>query len=197
MEKQTMTTVEVATKHVDGMPPAISGSGGHRATFAVAAALIHGFALTDEEAWPILEAYNARCKPQWSERELRHKLASAHKICRHSQPRGYLRAPLPAKPAKPAKPLLLRVVDWRDRVAEVRRKHVPVTTSDCGMDQPSAPSPMDRERFIAAAIRIFKAELLPERGDDTDDPGHLSHVLEPCEENRVKRQETMCLWPES
>jgi hypothetical protein len=77
-------------KYVEKMPPAFSGSGGHDVLFAVATTLIHGFALTEPKAWPILLEYNLRCVPPWSERELRHKLTSAQCLSRHSKPRGYL-----------------------------------------------------------------------------------------------------------
>jgi Virulence-associated protein E/Bifunctional DNA primase/polymerase, N-terminal len=66
-----------ASAYVDAMPEAISGSGGHVATFAVARKLVQDFQLNDSEAWTILVEYNARCKPPWSERELQHKLDNA------------------------------------------------------------------------------------------------------------------------
>ena len=81
-----------ARKYVAQMPPAVSGQGGHAATFAVAMTLIHGFALPEPRTWPILLEYNARCLPPWSERELRHKLASAGKLTRPCKPRGHLLA---------------------------------------------------------------------------------------------------------
>ena len=72
------------------MPSAVAGQGGHGAAFAVAVALVHGFGLSDIEAWPILLEYNVRCLPPWSEAELRHKLKSAGRLTRHPKPRGYL-----------------------------------------------------------------------------------------------------------
>lgn len=59
------------------MPAAISGSGGHAATFAVARRLLADFELDEADAWDLLFEYNTRCQPPWSERELRHKLESA------------------------------------------------------------------------------------------------------------------------
>ena len=81
-----------ARNYVAAIPPAISGNRGHDATFAVAVALMHGFALHREQAWPILREYNQRCLPPWSEPELAHKLDDAAKLTRHSKPRGYLLA---------------------------------------------------------------------------------------------------------
>lgn len=61
-------------------PASVSGSGGHGQTFAVACALVVGFALSDADAWELLSEYNSRsCTPAWSEKELRHKLSEARK----------------------------------------------------------------------------------------------------------------------
>jgi hypothetical protein len=57
--------------------PAISGSGGHRVTFDVAQRLVRGFRLDEETAYRLLCAWNQRCQPPWSERDLRRKLQQA------------------------------------------------------------------------------------------------------------------------
>jgi hypothetical protein len=81
-------------RYVDAMPEAVAGQGGHVATFKVAVALVRGFHLRIDEALPFLQRYNQRCAPPWSERELKHKLASADKCGRQAsgtlKPRGYL-----------------------------------------------------------------------------------------------------------
>jgi putative DNA primase/helicase len=77
-----------AMKYVAKMPAAISGSGGHDATWNVAQLLVRGFALTEVEAWPILTEFSDRCQPPWSEKELRHKLEDAQKNSRLAS--GYL-----------------------------------------------------------------------------------------------------------
>lgn len=83
--------VERARRYVATMEPAISGSGGHNATFRAACVLIHGFALDESDAWDVLCEYNGRqCVPPWSERELRHKLESARDCTTHEKPRGHL-----------------------------------------------------------------------------------------------------------
>ena len=67
-----------ARAYLAKMPPAISGHGGHNATFAAARALVRGFALSEDDAYDILESdYNPRCEPPWSAWELRHKVRSA------------------------------------------------------------------------------------------------------------------------
>ena len=99
--------VERARRYVARMPQAIAGSGGHNATFAVACALVHGFALDLADAWDVLCEYNLRCQPVWSEKELRHKLESARQA-EHQNPYGYLAdspnphaAPPPFVPCEP------------------------------------------------------------------------------------------------
>jgi hypothetical protein len=65
--------------YIATMPLAISVAGGHVATLKVATVLVVGFALSVDDAWPYLEEFNQRCEPQWSPRELGHKLAEAAK----------------------------------------------------------------------------------------------------------------------
>ena len=79
---------ERARRYVESMPAAVSGQGGHHATFEVAQVLARGFALPREQSWPILCGYNARCVPPWTERELSHKIESAENDSR--LPMGYL-----------------------------------------------------------------------------------------------------------
>ena len=74
--------------------PAVSGENGHNKTFGVACRVGPGFDLTQEEAIrAITNHYNDRCKPPWSEREIRHKIEDAYRI---ETNRGWL---LDAKPA--------------------------------------------------------------------------------------------------
>lgn len=72
-----LSITERASRYVARMDAAVSGSGGHDATFAVACALVHGFSLGESEAMAIMQEYNSRCSPPWSERELAYKLRSA------------------------------------------------------------------------------------------------------------------------
>lgn len=75
----SVDSITRARRYVAKMPAAISGSGGHAATFAVARRLVADFELPDADAWDLLLEFNERCEPRWSDRELRHKLASAQK----------------------------------------------------------------------------------------------------------------------
>jgi hypothetical protein len=51
--------------------PAIDGQGGGLHTVQAGAILTHDFALTDDEAWPLLAEWNATCSPPWELDELR------------------------------------------------------------------------------------------------------------------------------
>lgn len=76
--------------YIAAIPGAISGQGGHDQTFKTACQLVNGWDLSAEEALAYLQAYNQRCEPPWSEKELAHKINSAQKAM-HDQPRGHLR----------------------------------------------------------------------------------------------------------
>ena len=101
-----------ARRYFAKCPPAVSGQGGHNATYHVAAVLVHGFALGEADALTLLKEFNQRCLPPWSEGELLHKITSAANAV-HSFPRGYLLGdekdyggtfaakPLPPPPPKP------------------------------------------------------------------------------------------------
>jgi hypothetical protein len=61
------------------MPDAVSGNHGHDHTFA-AACRIWEFVDNDEQAMELLQWFNQhKCRPPWSEKELRHKLEDANK----------------------------------------------------------------------------------------------------------------------
>jgi hypothetical protein len=75
--------------YIASIPPAIEHNGGDLQTFSVACKLVNGFALSAEQALSYLTLYNSRCKPPWSEKEIRHKLTEAEKAP-HQKARGHL-----------------------------------------------------------------------------------------------------------
>lgn len=85
----SLSTIERAARYLREMPGAISGSGGHAATFEAAAVLVRGFGLDEETAFRLLkEVHNPLCQPIWSDRDLRHKVRSAAK--QSTRDMGYL-----------------------------------------------------------------------------------------------------------
>jgi replicative DNA helicase len=82
-----------ARAYLETLPPAVSGDGGHDRTFHAASVLTQGFALTPQQALPLLRQYNQRCQPPWGDDELRHKLQGA---AGKGGPRGYLLGPAAA-----------------------------------------------------------------------------------------------------
>ncbi len=87
--RPSMTLEERITRYLELCPGAISGEGGHNATFHIACVLVHGFDLPASQALDFLRWYNQKCQPPWSEKELRHKIEDASKAA-HDKPRGYL-----------------------------------------------------------------------------------------------------------
>jgi hypothetical protein len=57
--------------------PAVEGNGGDQHTFAACAVLRHDYALSETEAWPLLQEWNETCDPPWDEGQLWKKLANA------------------------------------------------------------------------------------------------------------------------
>jgi hypothetical protein len=128
------------------IPEAVSGQHGHDATFKVACILIQGWDLSVDEARPHLQAYNALCKPPWSERELEHKLAEAIKApC--SRPYGYLRD-APAQQQSKSRPRDIGD-DWQEPQAEMPTYEE--VDPDTIVDEDEEPVP------------IFPLDTLPER----------------------------------
>jgi hypothetical protein len=79
-----------AIAYLAKMPEAISRQGGHDRTFDAARVVVYGFDLGVETGLRILlDHYNPRCQPEWSEAELRHKCEEADTV-EYSKPRGWL-----------------------------------------------------------------------------------------------------------
>lgn len=83
-------TLALARAHLAKLPPAISGDGGSVTTFKAALALAWGFGLGDADALPLLQEYNAKCVPPWTDDELLHKLAGARQDAEGKPPFKYL-----------------------------------------------------------------------------------------------------------
>ena len=71
--------IERTRRYIIRIEGAVSGQGGHGRTFRVACAIADRLAhvLSPEEALPLIEEWNTKCEPVWTEPELLHKLKSA------------------------------------------------------------------------------------------------------------------------
>lgn len=113
---------------------AVEGADGDRATYVAARYLVKEFALTVEQAMPVLETWNrTNCRPAWSDEQLLYKL---RKAAESPGPRGRLLDAPPAPPCpatidpKPTVPkaggasgpaFLAAVPDWVEYIWEVAK----------------------------------------------------------------------------
>lgn len=132
--------VKRAIAYVSRIDGAISGSHGHKATWAVACALVRGFSLSQRDALAILtNDYNPRCRPPWSAKELEHKIVQAGKA---QLADGYL---------------LGDESEWQRKQADRQRRHA---------ENPET-GPEDFDDDFEAPIDV-PDEPLREPGDDTE-----------------------------
>lgn len=75
---KTDSIVDRAKAYCEQVPPAISGNNGHGATFALVCRLMEVFGdLDNSEILHVLNEWNERCDPPWTQTELLHKISSA------------------------------------------------------------------------------------------------------------------------
>jgi hypothetical protein len=77
--RTSFDVLERAGRYLDRVPPAIAGEHGDVHTFRVCCRLVRGFALDDVEALGVLQQWNERCQPPWTEPELVDKLRRARR----------------------------------------------------------------------------------------------------------------------
>lgn len=78
----SVDVTERARRYLVRVEPAVAGQHGDIHTFRVCCRITRGFALSDDDALAVLNEWNARCSPPWSERELRDKIVRARKYGR-------------------------------------------------------------------------------------------------------------------
>ncbi len=67
-----------ASAYLAKMPESVSGQNGHAALWNAAFMLVKGFQLDPEDArWLLRTEFNPRCQPEWSEKEIAHKVRQA------------------------------------------------------------------------------------------------------------------------
>jgi hypothetical protein len=71
--------IERARRYVAATPPAMEGQHGDLVTFRLCCRLLDHFGLSDAEALSLLQAWNGRCRPPWSMRDLALKVRSARR----------------------------------------------------------------------------------------------------------------------
>lgn len=82
--------IRLATHYLKTCPPAISGKGGHPATFKAAMMAGPGHELDEATTLTLLrEVYNPRCEPPWPEKDLAHKVHDAFKNAK-DKPCGWM-----------------------------------------------------------------------------------------------------------
>ena len=84
--------VSRARLFLDSVRPAVAGQHGDLRTFRICCRVVRGFDLADDEALSVLNEWNARCEPPWSERELLEKVRNARRYGR--EPYGGLLEPI-------------------------------------------------------------------------------------------------------
>lgn len=153
--------VRRARAYLAKVPGGISGEGGSRPCYRAACVLIHGFGLSQDDAFALLVSeYSPRCTPPWSEKELRHKVESAAK---EKEAHGFVLeahrgAPMWASEALAA-PMPRRIVLPR-RVSE-RTLELLRTGRDARYLRPDGSLDLAKAVF-GAAISMLKAGLAPQ-----------------------------------
>jgi hypothetical protein len=168
-----------ARNYVAKLPIAILGERGSDEAFRVAATLVHGFALSESDAMPIMEEYSARCVPPWSRKELEHKLRSAAGWTKHEKPRGHLagearQVPAPPPPPRPKKSLQF---SWLAREPSPTPAMADSATAACETAPVPEPETADAEsrRIAGELARLHAAGAF--RGPDDREVIFYAHII--------------------
>jgi hypothetical protein len=144
-----------AAAYLKTVPPAIGGQRGHDATFWAARTMAWGFDLAAEESLRLLlEHFNPRCQPPWTERELRHKVEDADALP-FDKPRGWLRD------AERARPPAAGAAGRNGKAHEANGHHAANGKAEAAGEVPPAAGHARRYRPVPAHV-AFPTYLLPE-----------------------------------
>ena len=162
------TLLERAALWLAKVPPAISGSGGHSQTYTAAVGLVHGFGLSDTDAFTLLSDWNRSCQPPWQDRELLHKIRQANEKS-HSKPRGHLANSSASSPAEPLD--LTRVRFSRPKPVEPPRVPEGSVEPSAPSNPPAAPIPASHDasefkRFLTSAFAATEVVCICEQVED-------------------------------
>ena len=156
-----------ARNYVATLPSAVSGEHGHDAAFRVAAVLVHGFALSEADAFPVMEEYNARCVPPWSQKELEHKLRSAAEWAKYDTPRGHLAGASWREKAVQLAPRPKKSISfsWFKPDEPVRIEPSPVASSEIITDGDVASDDPEARRIAGELAKLHHAGAIKTEGD--------------------------------
>jgi hypothetical protein len=151
------TSLDAARAYLDKLPPAISGAGGHAATFAAACWTVR-FGLSDADALALLAGYNRRCQPPWTEKELAHKLRDARRVAG-----GQVCALCPPRPAvrvvwKLEKKTVVAVAPPTAQVPRTPAQNGPPGLAQAGPDS-AASLPPDQDAWLPVARQVLDGEF--------------------------------------
>lgn len=76
-EAAAVDVVDRAAMYVAACEPAVAGQGGRKRTFRVAACLTRDFGLSVSQAFDVMQPYNERCNPPWTEKQLLREIEGA------------------------------------------------------------------------------------------------------------------------
>lgn len=79
-----------AAAYIAACPVSVQGKNGSAALYRVCCSLTHGFCLDEADAREVLEAWNERCEPPWSDDELEHAIQGSLSDLDHQKPYGHL-----------------------------------------------------------------------------------------------------------
>lgn len=140
-------THERVRAYLATIPGAVLGSQGSNHTFNVACSLVKGFCLEKNTALSLLQEWNSKCSPPWSDTELEHKIDDAEKS---NTTRGYgwllekkIEQSNKWEPKKKTIPLRdpsspqFDPIDWKNRKiadsgAEIFKRLSPLTAKELG-----------------------------------------------------------------
>ncbi len=160
--------MERAAAYLDKIPGAVSGNGGHRATFKAAFILTHGFGLDSGAVRQLMDTYNLRCAPPWSASELEHKVTSAAQaVCRRpgwlldGAPPASRSHPTPA--FVPSRPPVPRLADIKPDLEHLEKLAEPLTwfiEEELKMRSPIDPGAVTPVTFLEALFRPGEKVLI-------------------------------------
>lgn len=147
---------ERARKYLAKCEPAISGSGGHTTTFAVAVKIVVGFGLGAADGFDLLWSdYNPRCVPPWSAHDLRRKCDEA--ADKGDMAWGELAArELPSRPLPPSAPT--PPPEWADIPPGEPPADEEAMADDVKPKKGRKPAPVPSDDDRRPVIRITVAE---------------------------------------